>query len=187
MNSGTYLTSGGFKLESLLKLSDTKSKNENTTLLHYLASLVQKKIPEITNFWEDFPHVNAASQVSVDVIFNELTSLSQFLTKFQVELTSMTPQDQENDPLFYSMISKFLVVLKQHVEESNEKMKEMANSYKEISTYFCEENTNEKFAKAFFTTLQAFAVAFEKANKEVEESKFGTIRKSRRSSYSSLR
>ena len=62
LNEGTYLSSNGFKIDSLLKLAETKARNNRTTLLHYLTQLIQNKIPELLNFRQDFPHVEAASK-----------------------------------------------------------------------------------------------------------------------------
>ncbi len=91
-------------------------------------------------------------------MFTELKALSHALSKLQSELNAMS---RDEDPLFHSTMSAFHEVLKKNVEECNEKMQEMANAYREISNYFGEDNTSEKFAKQFFANLSAFLQAFE--------------------------
>ncbi|MQI72030.1 hypothetical protein EI017_25045, partial [Escherichia coli] len=47
LNQGTARGSAvGFKLDSLLKLSDTRARNNKMTLMHYLCKLLAEKMPE---------------------------------------------------------------------------------------------------------------------------------------------
>ena len=62
LNQGTYLSSNGFKLDSLLQVIETKAKNNRTTLMHYLASLIQTKMPEMLTFHKELANVIDASQ-----------------------------------------------------------------------------------------------------------------------------
>jgi len=66
---GNYLNGGtargqayGFKLEALKKLRDTKTADNQSTLLHYLVQLVDSKNPEVSNFPKDLKHVVAAAR-----------------------------------------------------------------------------------------------------------------------------
>jgi hypothetical protein len=59
MNAGQRGGAYGFKLNSLLKLGDTKSglQNRKHTLLHYLIDLVGRKFTECDGFLEELSHV----------------------------------------------------------------------------------------------------------------------------------
>ena len=66
---GNYLNGGsfrgaayGFKLDALNKLRDTKSADGDTTLLHYLVKLVNKKYPEAVHWGRDLKHVPIAAR-----------------------------------------------------------------------------------------------------------------------------
>ena len=65
MNKDTYLSSNGFKLESLLKLSEIRSSEKNTTLLDYLVGILRTKMPEVLCFADDLPHVSLAAQSKI--------------------------------------------------------------------------------------------------------------------------
>nr|GEU29213.1 hypothetical protein [Tanacetum cinerariifolium] len=64
LNQGTARGSAvGFKLDSLLKLSDTRARNNKMTLMHYLCKLLSEKMPELLDFDKDLVHLEAASKV----------------------------------------------------------------------------------------------------------------------------
>lgn len=46
----------------LSQLRDTKSSDQNTTLLHFLAEKCEEKYPEILRFPEELQHVESASK-----------------------------------------------------------------------------------------------------------------------------
>ncbi|MFT7818003.1 protein diaphanous homolog 3 [Arapaima gigas] len=67
---GNYMNAGsrnaqsyGFELGSLCKLKDTKSADQTTTLLHFLAEVCEEQFPEVLRFVEDLQHVDKASRV----------------------------------------------------------------------------------------------------------------------------
>lgn len=64
---GNYLNSSkrgpayGFKLQSLDTLSDTKSTDKKTCLLHYIASTIRHKFPELLTFESELLLVDKAA------------------------------------------------------------------------------------------------------------------------------
>lgn len=50
----------GFRLVSITKLIDTKTTDNKTNLLQYIAALVKKKAPELLNFYEELASVSIA-------------------------------------------------------------------------------------------------------------------------------
>ncbi|KAL9227811.1 hypothetical protein vseg_003460 [Gypsophila vaccaria] len=68
LNQGTARGSAvGFKLDSLLKLSDTRAKNNKMTLMHYLCKLVAEKLLELLDFDKDLAHLEAASKIQLSL------------------------------------------------------------------------------------------------------------------------
>ncbi|KAI3820860.1 hypothetical protein L1987_08410 [Smallanthus sonchifolius] len=60
LNQGTARGAAvGFKLDSLLKLTDTRASNSNATLMHYICKLLATKSPDLLDFHEDFVHAAA--------------------------------------------------------------------------------------------------------------------------------
>ncbi|KAI3787925.1 hypothetical protein L2E82_00441 [Cichorium intybus] len=43
----------GFRLDSLLKLTETHARNNRITLMHYLCKVLDDKLPEVVDFSKD--------------------------------------------------------------------------------------------------------------------------------------
>lgn len=66
---GNYMNAGsrnaqaiGFEISFLPKLSSTKALDNKTTLLHFLAQMVEEKHPDCLNFAEEIIHVDKAAR-----------------------------------------------------------------------------------------------------------------------------
>ncbi|KAI4890828.1 hypothetical protein NFI96_013657 [Prochilodus magdalenae] len=66
MNAGSRnAQSFGFDLSSLCKLKDTKSADQKSTLLHFLAEVCEEKFPDVLRFADDLQHVDRASRAAM--------------------------------------------------------------------------------------------------------------------------
>ncbi|GAU33056.1 hypothetical protein TSUD_152110 [Trifolium subterraneum] len=66
LNQGTARGSAvGFKLDSLLKLTDTRASNSRMTLMHYLCKVLAEKSPPLLDFHQDLVSVETASKASI--------------------------------------------------------------------------------------------------------------------------
>ncbi|BBH02728.1 Formin Homology 14 [Prunus dulcis] len=93
LNQGTARGSAiGFKLDSLLKLSDTRARNNKMTLMHYLCKLIAEKMPELLDFNKDLVHLEAASKIQLKALAEEMQAVSKGLEKVEQELAA-----SEND------------------------------------------------------------------------------------------
>ncbi|KAL9263590.1 Formin-like protein [Drosera capensis] len=87
LNQGTARGSAvGFKLDSLLKLSDTRARNNKMTLMHYLCKLLGEKMPELLDFDKDLVHLDAASKIQLKTLAEEMQAVSKGLEKVEQEL-----------------------------------------------------------------------------------------------------
>ena len=66
---GNYMNAGsrnqqsyGFDLAYLTKLSSTKSADQKTTLLHFLANTVENRFPDLVEFQSDLRNIEEASR-----------------------------------------------------------------------------------------------------------------------------
>lgn len=79
MAIGNYLNGGtnngeafGFRLNSILKLIDTKTTDNRSNMMRYLVVLVQQKAPHLLDFQTELQNVIAASKGKYKLsIFNE--------------------------------------------------------------------------------------------------------------------
>lgn len=49
----------------LLQLKDTKSADQKTTLLHFLAQVCEEEFPDVIKFVDDLEHVDRASRGNI--------------------------------------------------------------------------------------------------------------------------
>ena len=62
-----------FKLDSLLKLNDTRAVNSNTTLMHYLCKVIATKASDLLDFHKDLESLETASKVFEFVLYLSFT------------------------------------------------------------------------------------------------------------------
>jgi len=81
----------------LLQLKDTKSADQKTTLLHFLAEVCEEEFPDVIKFVGDLEHVDRSSRGNVDYYpraqssthtsgFGVFPRSSRFCTSFIVSL-----------------------------------------------------------------------------------------------------
>ncbi|KAI3686528.1 hypothetical protein L1987_80207 [Smallanthus sonchifolius] len=82
LNQGTARGAAvGFKLDSLLKLTDTRASNSRMTLMHYLCRLIATKSPPLLEFPEDLVSLETATKTLKGFIGHaetEVTNLNNF-------------------------------------------------------------------------------------------------------------
>ncbi|XP_052169687.1 formin-like protein 3 isoform X2 [Oryza glaberrima] len=89
LNQGTARGSAvGFRLDSLLKLSDTRARNNKMTLMHYLCKLLSEKLPELLDFDKDLIHLEAASKIQLKLLAEEMQAINKGLEKVEQELAA---------------------------------------------------------------------------------------------------
>jgi hypothetical protein len=100
---GNYLNPGqrggayGFKLNSLLKMIDTKStiSNRKHTLLHYLVELVEKEFKDVIGFQNELMHVEDGSKVGIPAIRMALITIRDNLKSLDTLLKQMEEDKQK--------------------------------------------------------------------------------------------
>merc|ERR1719471_1127221 len=107
MNTGSRLEqSVGFDISYLPKLSNTKDKDNQSTLLHFLVETIEAKNPELLNFYEEILHLDKASKASFE-------SIDKVMKQMEISIKNLNHdvnQKPANDPddLFIEAMSGFL-------------------------------------------------------------------------------
>ncbi|MFS7917660.1 putative formin, FH2 domain-containing protein [Helianthus anomalus] len=78
----------GFRLDSLLKLTDTRARNTRMTLMHYLCKVLADKLPELLDFSKDLNSLEPASKVQLKYLAEEMQTISKGLEKVVQELST---------------------------------------------------------------------------------------------------
>ncbi|KAJ0878564.1 putative formin, FH2 domain-containing protein [Helianthus annuus] len=178
LNQGTARGSAiGFKLDSLLKLSDTRARNNKMTLMHYLCKLLAEKMPELLDFDKDLVHLEAASKLytrrstaikeQLKTLAEEMQAVSKGLEKVEQELTA-----SENDG---AISAGFQKALKGFLDTAEAEVRALISLYSEVgrnadslSQYFGEDPVRCPFEQVT-QILAVFAKMFKKARDENEQ------------------
>ncbi|KAH6784752.1 Formin Homology 14 [Perilla frutescens var. hirtella] len=168
LNQGTVRGSAvGFKLDSLLKLSDTRARNNKMTLMHYLCKILVEKMPELLDFSKDLVHLEPASKIQLKSLAEEMQAVNKGLEKVEQELTAA-----ENDG---TVSSGFRKVLKGFLHTAEAEVRSLITLYSEVGRnadslpqYFGEDPLRCPFEQVT-QTLVVFTKLFNKAHDENEQ------------------
>eukprot|EP00256_Glycine_max_P017027 XP_003533465.2 formin-like protein 14 [Glycine max] len=167
LNQGTTRGSAvGFKLDSLLKLSDTRARNNKMTLMHYLCKLLAEKMPELLDFDKDLVHLEAASRIQLKALAEEMQAVSKGLEKVEQELAA-----SENDGAistgFRKVLKNFLDIAEADVRSLISLYSEVGRSADSLSQYFGEDPARCPFEQVT-QILVVFVKMFNKSREENE-------------------
>ncbi|XP_058297316.1 protein diaphanous homolog 2 [Hylobates moloch] len=179
---GNYMNSGsrnaqslGFKINFLCKIRDTKSADQKTTLLHFIADICEEKYQDILKFPEELEHVESASKVSAQILKSNLASMEQQIDRLERDIKKFPQAENQHDKFVEKMIISFiyLSIL------SNSKLKASSFKYEKLSTMHNNmmklyENLGEYFIfdsktvsiEEFFGDLNNFRTLFLEAVRE---------------------
>ncbi|KAL6547692.1 hypothetical protein OROHE_009397 [Orobanche hederae] len=168
LNQGTARGSAvGFKLDSLLKLSDTRARNNKMTLMHYLCKILAEKMPELLDYSKDLIHLEPASKIQLKSLAEEMQAVNKGLEKVEQELTAA-----ENDG---AVSSGFRKVLKSFLNTAEAEVRSLITLYSEVgrnadslSQYFGEDPSRCPFEQVT-QTLVVFTKMFNKSHDENEQ------------------
>ncbi|XP_035836780.1 formin-like protein 19 [Helianthus annuus] len=76
----------GFKLDSLLKLTDTRASNIKMTLMHYLCKVLASKSPDLLDFHVDLVSLESAAKIQLKSLAKEMQAILKGLEKVKQEL-----------------------------------------------------------------------------------------------------
>ncbi|KAK9076053.1 hypothetical protein SSX86_004386 [Deinandra increscens subsp. villosa] len=168
LNQGTARGSAiGFKLDSLLKLSDTRARNNKMTLMHYLCKIIAEKLPQLLDFDKDLGHLEAASKIQLKTLAEEMQAVSKGLEKVEQELTAA-----ENDG---AISAGFQKALKGFLDTAEAEVRALISLYTKVGRdadslpqYFGEDPVRCPFEQVT-QILAVFAKMFKKARDENEQ------------------
>ncbi|XP_050937512.1 formin-like protein 13 isoform X3 [Cucumis melo] len=165
LNQGTARGSAiGFRLDSLLKLTETRARNNKMTLMHYLCKILADKLPEVLDFSKDLANLEPASKVQLKVLAEEMQAISKGLEKVVQELST-----SENDG---PISNNFRMVLKEFLRFAEAEVRTLASLYSTVGRnvdslilYFGEDPARCPFEQVM-STLCNFVRMFNRAHEE---------------------
>uniref|UniRef100_A0AAV2LU10 Diaphanous-related formin 3 n=1 Tax=Knipowitschia caucasica TaxID=637954 RepID=A0AAV2LU10_KNICA len=161
---GNYMNAGsrnaqsyGFDLSSLCKLKDTKSADQKTTLLHFLAQVCEEEFPDVIKFVDDLEHVDRASRVSAENLEKSLRQMERQLLQLERDLETLSSPDDPSD-IFCSVAREQYAKLV--IMHSN-----MESLYQNLLEFFAVD-PKKTSVEELFTDLSNFRSMFSQALKE---------------------
>ncbi|KAL7406367.1 hypothetical protein ABVT39_018740 [Epinephelus coioides] len=168
---GNYMNAGsrnaqsyGFDLSSLCKLKDTKSADQKTTLLHFLAQVCEQEFPDVLKFVEDLEHVDRSSRVSAENLEKSLRQMERQLLQLERDLETFSSPDDPND-MFFTKMASFSKVAREQYDKLVIMHSNMETLYHNMLEYFAVD-PKKTSVEELFTDLSNFRTMFTQALKE---------------------
>ncbi|XP_029518269.1 protein diaphanous homolog 2 isoform X4 [Oncorhynchus nerka] len=168
---GNYMNAGsrnaqtfGFNISFLCKLRDTKSADQNTTLLHFLAEKCEAKYPEILRFPEELQHVESASKVSAEILKSSLSTMERHIQRLENDIENFPKTDDEKDK-FVEKLSGFSKHSREQYEKLSTMHKNMQKLYESLGSYYAFD-PHVLCVEDFFGDLASFRTLFVEAVKD---------------------
>jgi len=154
----------GFKIETLNKLIDTKTVDNQKTLLHYLVGLVETKYPEAINLHKDLPTVDAAAKVSFTGVTADITELKSGYSKFTEVITSVKPAPKNDN--FQSVMPSAFHDFKSILEDLWKELEATTAEYAQMEESF--RGQSDTTPEEFFTQLNKFLENLTRVRQDIE-------------------
>uniref|UniRef100_A0A4X2K7I4 Diaphanous related formin 2 n=1 Tax=Vombatus ursinus TaxID=29139 RepID=A0A4X2K7I4_VOMUR len=168
---GNYMNSGsrnaqslGFNINFLCKIRDTKSSDQKTTLLHFLAEICEEKYRDILKFPDELEHVESASKVSAQTLKSNLETMEQQIARLESDITKFTKTEDKHDK-FVEKMTSFAKSARDQYEKLFTMHNNMIKLYDNLGEYFIFD-TKTVAIDEFFGDLSSFRTLFLEAVKE---------------------
>jgi len=148
----------------LLKIGDSKTTDNSTTLLQWLVRLIEKQSPSLLNYAEEMRLIEEAARLSLPTIQADMAGLQKDYTTVS---TSMETSFKESKEKFVEVMTKFLEKAKADLEQMSMNFKIMEDKYKDTVTFFGED-AKQMQPEEFFGTIVRFSQAVQEAKKQNE-------------------
>ncbi|KAL3880416.1 hypothetical protein ACJMK2_032656 [Sinanodonta woodiana] len=162
LNSGNYAgDAAGFKMSSLLKLTETRANKPRMNLLHFVVMQAEEKNSSLLTFPAEMKFIKDACQVSIENLTSDVNNLA-------TKLKSISDRIGTAGSDFQFQMKDFLKTADSEVKELQEDLKDAESLRLELCDFFCEDPNTFKLEECF-RILQTFCERFQKAIIENEQ------------------
>eukprot|EP01096_Ripella_sp_DP13-Kostka_P013863 TRINITY_DN6107_c0_g1_i1.p1 TRINITY_DN6107_c0_g1~~TRINITY_DN6107_c0_g1_i1.p1 ORF type:complete len:508 (+),score=280.38 TRINITY_DN6107_c0_g1_i1:1-1524(+) len=141
--------SRGFAIDFLTKLSSTKSTDNTTTILHFIAHMIAQKQPHLLQTPKELEIVSIASKLPSQFFFQDINDISNSLNQIKREVQKLTTEwaerqedpsaeQAENEDRFKAFMLTFSLIAKERMESVTQLADELRLSSKRMASFLGE-------------------------------------------------
>ncbi|KAM5175700.1 inverted formin-2 isoform 4-T5 [Callospermophilus lateralis] len=173
LNYGSHTgDADGFKMSTLLKLTETKSQQNRVTLLHHVLEEVEKSHPDLLQLPQDLAQPSQAAGINLEVIRSEASTNLKKLLGTERKVSTSDPEVQEQ----YAQRLQDSIAASQALDEVFEAIEQKKL---ELADYLCED-PQQLSLEDTFSTMKTFRDLFTRALKENKDRKEQVAKAERR-------
>ncbi|KAM8921364.1 inverted formin-2 [Pelodytes ibericus] len=173
LNYGSHTgNANGFKISTLLKLTETKANQTRITLLHHILEEIEGNHTDLLQLPNDLENASAAASVNIENIFSETSTNLKKLRDLQSKISTSTNDIKEQYERGVQDCIKALKELDQELADISQKKKQLAE-------YLCDDPTKLSLEDTF-STMKTFRDFFLKAKKENKDRKEQAVKAEKR-------
>ncbi|XP_071355157.1 inverted formin-2 isoform X2 [Trachinotus anak] len=159
LNYGSHTGNAeGFKISSLLKLTETKANKSRITLLHHILEEAEANHPELLALADDIEICEKAAGVNLESIQSEASALLKRLNETAKKVSNSVEEVKEQ-------YAKVLDESREACQALSERFTEIDKQKSELAVYLSED-ANQLSLEELFATMRTFRGLFIKALKE---------------------
>ncbi|XP_021099260.1 inverted formin-2 isoform X3 [Heterocephalus glaber] len=164
LNYGSHTgNADGFKISTLLKLTETKSQQSRVTLLHHVLEEVEKSHPDLLQLAGDLEQPSQAAGINVEIIRTEASANLKKLLDTERKVSASVPEVQEQ---YKQRLQASITTC----QELNSVFEAIEQKKLELADYLCEDPQKLSLEDTF-STMRTFRDLFTCALKENKDRK----------------